>query len=216
MMGGFIEPILQDPAIALNQRLLDGDVTASAEIAEIYFPDVRKYLLTLYSSHYPEDLIEAAVTDAFVSYLQNPTQYNNQETSLGRFLVMSSHRDLIDLARNENRHGVHGLPKGSQFVELEASIDEHEIENQASLSVEEQVSFLSAPVWSKLDMLLPDTQDRNMVFLMMEGVRETSDYAAIINITEMSLEDQEDEVKRQKDRIKKVLQRHLSRTDLEI
>jgi hypothetical protein len=50
---------------------------------------------------------------------------------------------------------------------------------------------------------------------MLEGVRETDEYAHALGIHELSQRDQKIEVKRHKDRIKKFLKRHIDPSELD-
>jgi hypothetical protein len=228
-MGGFIEPLVPEQATVLHKRLLAGDVTASAEIADAYFEKVNKYSLDQWSHRYPNDLIEDAAVNTFVNYLENPNQYDAQRTTLGRFFIMSIHGDLLNLMAKDSRHGVIGLPRRKkngenlsipsvshqdQFVELDDPIMEHKIGGSSDLSVEEHAFVRSAPIWSKLDALFLDTKDRDMLYLILEDVRDTSEFAEVLEITDLPIEIQESEVKRHKDRIKKTIQRHIYKKEL--
>jgi hypothetical protein len=60
--------------------------------------------------------------------------------------------------------------------------------------------------------LLEEPRDRAILRLMMDGVRETEEYAEVLQVHDLAQEEQREIVKRNKDRIKKTLQRHLRST----
>ena len=49
---------------------------------------------------------------------------------------------------------------------------------------------------------------------MMDGVRETDAYAEILGIGDLTIEEQKHIVKRNKDRIKKIISRHINPAEL--
>lgn len=197
----------------LHQRLLEGDVTAPAEIAEIFLPlvanELQKSNPTLHDPH----LVDMAADDALLNYLQRPSQYNPAELPLDRYLMMSARGDLLNLLRQQPQPG---FSKRTQFVELDAPEREYTIEvEDTSLSVEEQAVMLTSPVWPLLERLLPNAVDREIALLMLENVRDTDSYAHTLGISHLSQDKREAEVKRHKDRIKKTLQRHIDRSELD-
>ena len=75
--------------------------------------------------------------------------------------------------------------------------------------------MLTSPVWPLLERLLPNAVDREIALLMLENVRDTDSYAHTLGISHLSQDKREAEVKRHKDRIKKTLQRHIDRSELD-
>jgi hypothetical protein len=63
--------------------------------------------------------------------------------------------------------------------------------------------------------LLPEPKDIEVVLLMMSDVRQTEEYVAVLEIEHLAPQEQAAVVKRTKDRLKKWLQRHLSRSELQ-
>ncbi len=58
-----------------------------------------------------------------------------------------------------------------------------------------------------VSVVVTTTTDRKLVELMMDGVRETSAFAAVLGIVHLSDKDQRKAVKQHKDRLKKAIQR---------
>ena len=197
---------LTDP---LHRRLQGGDITASAEIAELLLPLVVRSLQRRYPSLHDPHLAETAADDAVLSYLRRPEQFDPSQLPLDRYLVMSARGDLLNLLRKDRSKGP------VEIVELDHPDREYEADiRDESLGAEEQVLMQESPVWPMLAQLLPNPADREMALLILENVRDTTEYARILGIGGRVTEEQEAEVKRHKDRIKKVLRRHIRPSDL--
>lgn len=197
-------------ATILHQRLLAGDLTASAEIAELYLPSLVEYMKARFKRVKDPHLVEMAAIDAMWNYLRRPQQYDPAKMRLESYLRMAARYDLLNLLAKHNKEAL----KGRQVVELDAPGAEHEIKYEAKPRVKEQVEILASPIWQRLRELLPNPADLEIVLLMMEDVHETKEYAAVLGITHLSSKEQAQEVKRHKDRIKKRLQRHMQRSEL--
>jgi RNA polymerase sigma-70 factor (ECF subfamily) len=190
-----------------HRRMLNGDVTAPAEIADAFLPPLVTYMKTRYSWVDDPHLPQAAAVDAVLSYLQRPQQYNPEKRSLASYLRMSANGDLKNELTSRTRE--RQTQGGGRVVELDAPGAEYRVEDNTGLSVEEQVEILVSPVWPRVNELVTDPVDRQIVRLMMENVRETTAFAQVLGITHLSNDEQAQEVKRHKDRLKKHLQRHL-------
>jgi len=196
-----------EPGLHLHQRLLAGDVTASAEIAEAYLPPLVAHLQTHNPGVDDPHLPATAAIDALQNYLQRPEQYNPEKGSLEAYLRMAASGDLKNAlskqARERQNEG------GERIVELDAPGAEYQVEANAGPSVEEQVEIRASPVWRRIREWVPDPVDQQIVQLMVEKVRKTSAFARVLGITHLSPEEQAEIVKRHKDRLKKRLQRHM-------
>jgi hypothetical protein len=62
-------------------------------------------------------------------------------------------------------------------------------------------------LWQRVRLLVPDGRERRTFVLMLCGVRETGLYADVLQIDHLPLSEQQREVKRTKDRIRKRLRR---------
>jgi hypothetical protein len=197
---------LTDP---LHRRLLNGDLTASAEIAELLLPLVVRSLRGRHPNLHDPHLAETAADDAVLNYLRRPDQFDPSLLPLDRYLIMSARGDLLNLLRKDRS------ADPTEIVELDHPDREYGSDvRDESLGVEEQVPIQASPVWPLLAELLPNPVDREMALLILENVRETAEYARILGVDARVREEQEAEVKRHKDRIKKVLRRHIRPSDL--
>ena len=196
---------------ALHQHLLDGDVTATAEIAELFMPIIIGKLRRGYPSLDDPHLIDTAVEDALMNYFARPEQYDPARLSLAGYLRMSANGDLLNLLKREKAQNYQSL---SECVELEDGNVEYGVRVQDDLDLEALMLAHHSPIWQRLSALLPDPDDQRMILLMMEGVRETSVYASVLGISDRSSQEQAQVVKRHKDRIKKTLQRNIKRWEV--
>ena len=203
-----------DPdGLNLHDRLLAGELTAPAEIADKYLAGIVRYLQQKHPNLSDPHLAETAAIDAMLSYLRRPQQYDPTKASLDRYLRLSARGDLRNLIDQQRRR--ENAPKTMQVVELDAPSSEYSVEDERTLSVEEQALILASPLWRQLFELVPDSTDMEIVLLMMENVRSTDAYAEVLGITFLSPIDQAAAVKRHKDRLKKWLQRNLLRSELQ-
>lgn len=202
---------LEDPSFSLHHRLTAGDLTASAEIAELYLPIVTDRLVRIFPHVDDAHLLDTAVEDAILNYIEKPSQYNTEKLKLESYLVMSAKWDLINLLASQKTDSLVNL---AEIVELLDDDLEQGIELIDSQDVEEIVSNRLSLTWKKLQSFLPDLVDQEMTLAMMEGIRETEVYAEILGVGELSVEEQRQIVKRNKDRIKKVLTRHINPAEL--
>lgn len=196
----------------LHLLLLDGDLTATAQIAETFMPLIVNQLRRRFSNLPDPDLIDTAVEDAFINYFNHPAQYDPTKLHLVGYLRMAANGDLLNLLK-QNKKNANDLRVG-KIVELDASTAEHEVEIPDDFDLEGWVFNRQSPVWEWLPQLFPDPTDQEIILLMLEGVRETEVYANALGISSHLISEQAALVKRHKDRLKKKLQRNLNRSEL--
>jgi hypothetical protein len=203
-----------DPdGLSLHDRLLAGELIASAQIAEKYLAGIVQYLQRKHPNLPDPHLAETAAIDAMLNYLGRPQQYNPAKASLEQYLRLSARGDLRNLIEQQRRR--QKALGAMQVVELDAPSSEYTVEDERTLSVEDQALILASPFWRRLFEVVPDGKDMELVLLMMEDVRATEEYAAVLGISHLSPIEQAASVKRNKDRLKKWLQRHIMRSELQ-
>lgn len=190
------------PDHELHRLLLNGDPTASARIVERYLDRLIERL----SARFPNvpDLVEDAVSQALTAYVMNPQIYNPNLSPLFSFLFMAAKRDLLNLLAAEKRRLKH------EVVELEADValDEPGTEYLADERANpERLDLDQDELEARIQRVLPDPRDRELLKLMMDGERRTEAFAQILGITSLPLAEQRAVVKRHKDRIKQRLRR---------
>ena len=198
----------------LHQRMLSGDVTAFAEIAEACLPTLTGRLTKKIPNLDDPNLVDSAVVDALMSYQKNPSQFDPNKLRLDQYLYMSARGDLLNLLEKHKKDKV--LLSLTEIVELYDENSEYGVEVPSDANVEEQVLEKLSPTWHNLRKLLPDPLDQAMLLLMMDGIRETNLFAEALNITDLPAKDQASIVKRHKDRIKKMILRHIDPSELGI
>ena len=202
---------MDDPGLSLHQRLIAGDVTASAELAEFFLPIITDRLVRIFPQLDDVHMVDTAVEDALLNYIERPTQYKPEKLRLESYLVMSAKWDLVNLLDLQKKDYFISL---AEIVELMDVGMEQGIELIDPQDVEEIVSNKLSLTWKNLQSLLPDPVDQRLLQLMMDGVRETDAYAEILGIGDLTIEEQKHIVKRNKDRIKKIITRHINPAEL--
>lgn len=195
----------------LHKKILSGDVTANSEMAEIVLPILTKRLTRIFPSIYDDHLIDIAVTDALLNYFDNPAQFQEKKKSLLNYLLMSARGDLLNIIRPRKLDV--NSSQLNEDVEFGDSYSEENIEGHVVLAeedVEAEALIRMSTVYPRLNELFPELKDREFVTMMMNGIRETEEYAKVLGIDQLSSSQQRDTVKRYKDRIKKTITRHVN------
>ena len=190
----------------LHQQLLAGDPTATARIAEAFW----RYLNNVFAASFPSlgdpHLVQTAMVDALENYFRRPGQFDPGRLSLHLSLHVGERRSL-ECAEERTRAEPQKVNL-VEDVEVEDGEAEKGVEVPALYDLEEEVLARSSPVSSRLDTLFPDAVDRKLVELMLDAERDTREFAAVLGIQGLPTEEQAKIVKRHKDRLKKMMQRH--------
>lgn len=200
---------LKELGETLHSRLLGGDKLVSAEICETFFPILCKDVERKF--HYISDphILTVAAEDAFLSYLTQPEKFDSSKSSLIAYLYLAAYWNVIDRLR----------ASGENFVELDPSKPEHIVDKEAdspetTLIAEEAAQFApTSAAMQRMFSILTDPVDRSVVRLMMDGVRDTQDYAIVMGIQGLPFDEQQISVKKCKGRIKTALRRNLQQWD---
>jgi hypothetical protein len=190
-----------------HNRLISGDVVVSAEIAEYFMPLLIERLNKKFHNIDDPHLIETAVVDALSDYLTIPKQYDPIRSNLFSYLVLKAKSDLLNYL--EKKKIDRSLMSLAEIVELEDDSSVYGIELADDIDIETIVTNKLSPVWDLLANVIPDKTDQEIIKLMMNGVRETDIFAEVIGIQNLPDEDKSRIVKQYKDRLKKVIQRHI-------
>ena len=185
----------------VHERLCKGDPTAPAELAEEMMEVLVERLSYKYSNLPDTDLLAEAVSDALMDYIKRPEQFDPTQRGLFGFLVMAAEGDLKN-----------ALAKIDRRKEKEIQLESFEVDelggNTRNRTDELEEKIDSERMQDALDTLFDDPKDRAVVKLIMEGERATEVFAQVLELEALSEDQQRTEVKRNKDRIKKRLQRH--------
>lgn len=196
----------------LHNRLISGDVIVSAEIAEYFMPFLIEKLNRVFQNIDDPHLIETAVIDTLMDYLSKPNQYDSRRGNLFSFLILKAKSDLLNfLSPKKIDQAQVDL---AEIVELDNDSSVYGVELVDEMDVEELITNNLSPIWNLLSAIIPDRTDQEIVKLMMDGIRETDVYAEVMGIQNLPGDERIRIVKQIKDRLKKVIQRHIRTEEL--
>jgi RNA polymerase sigma-70 factor (ECF subfamily) len=186
--------------IELHNLLLSKDETAFAKLCDKYLEPTIKALRQYYFRiHRIDDsLIPEIVIDSFYAYAENPKKYDPEKRSLAQFLKMDAAGDLINAWARRTR-------SMSKLTPIKDDLEADPLTPDGRLINAETAAILQA----ELQRLFEDERDMEIADLILSKKRDTTAYAKILKIAHLPFEEQQQEVKRHKDRIKKVLDRNL-------
>jgi len=197
-----------DPlGVQLHHKLLTGDPTATALLAENYLAEICGRLGRTYPNLADPAWIEDATHTAFLNYFRKPNTYDPAKSPLSTFLYMAARSDLLNLMDRKKRLDNH-QPISLDSVELvgrdaEYIVDEYADPGQYDWDAPARLRALR----HHLVAILPDPVDRQLAELIIDDVRETATYAALLGIEDLEVAQQQTQVKKHKDRIKARLKR---------
>ncbi|MDQ3775290.1 MAG: hypothetical protein M3461_13535 [Pseudomonadota bacterium] len=185
----------------IHERLLAVDPVAPTELAEAVWKSLVKQLEKRHPRLRASDFLWDAASDALISYIKQPTQFDPAKRGLFGFLVMAAEGDL----RN-------ALAKAARRKQREISIEDVELCHRWSeerLEAPGSDTPLEAErMRRRIGELFKDPRDREAVELLIEGERSTEAFAKAWGLERLPAKEQASQVKRHKDRIKKMLARH--------
>ena len=196
----------------LHLRLLAGAPTATSEIAELFLQPLVDQFKRIFQQVGDPHLVESTVIDAFVDYFERPQQFDPQRGNLYAFLYLKAKSDILNALKPSKLD--QSLLSLAELVELDDNQMVYGIELAEDMDIEQQVTNQLSPVWSRLAEIIPGKTDLELVRLMMSGARETQLFAQILGINDLPADEQARQVKQHKDRLKKVIQRHIRRDEL--
>jgi hypothetical protein len=186
---------------ALHERLRRGDRLASEELSRALLPVLQEEMARRFPRA-DEQVVSDGVIDAVLDYCASPDQFDpGKDVPLDRFLSTAAWRNvgnlLVGEGRRKRREKKAGAKKREEDVALDpaARIIQREEEERAD---QQQATLLAA---------LRDSTDKEIMAMRLRGVRDTAEYARVLNISHLPTQDQREEVKRQKDRITRYLRR---------
>lgn len=208
---------------AMHALCMERDVLAFNELfILVYSPllkAVERYAHGLVKSgkrrYASDEAADEAVIRAVYDYKNNPEKYNpDKGKSLYRFLLMAAEKDYLNEFDKELRQTGRWDPLDSVDIYDDApEQDQYERQIPADVNIEALVEEGESRVWIEIRYHLPDARDQLCAYYMLEGVRETAVFVDIYDLHHLPLNEQDHVVKRNKDRIKKKLDRNLDPED---
>lgn len=184
--------------LELHEGLCAGDPTAPARLFGVVHRAITRTLRRLHP-HASEDQVNDATVDAVLSYIRGPEQYRPDKQSLFSYLVMSARGDLRNLLAKEQRRRVKEILRDD--VELPHDDGNNRLETNFTESEDIKRSL------AKLESALDDPKDLAIIRLMAAGERSTARFAEELGAAHLPANEQRKLVKREKDRIKKWIER---------
>jgi hypothetical protein len=198
--------ISQEDELALHKRLVDGDVTAPAEIATVFIDGLIKLLIDRNSWRVPEELCVEAAEDAWIALVKNPGSFKAEKGKrLGDYLCMSAQGDLRNRLRDEGRK------RGKNLEAVQLSVNERKCldttdDPSLRLRIQEEVEQVREWVIPIASDGLSDGESR-VLDLIIQGERKTTVYAKALGIDHLPKKEKTAEVNRVKNKIKKRIKR---------
>jgi hypothetical protein len=196
-----------DELLVLHQALLDGDVTAPALLAEQLLPLLGGKLRPAWSGLTDPQILESAIGFSVAKYLRNPETYDPSGRSLVNYLAMDIDGDVKNELKKRQPVAMSGEVIEQELVEVGIRERNLTAEDEAldGLDPFDLPQETVAAARRQLAQLSP--RDRELAQLVVDELRSYAVWADKLGITHLPLDDQVREVKRNKDRIKKKLER---------
>lgn len=205
-----------DIELEFDSEIKNGNDLALSKLFDLYGLAIVGSLKRRYSKATRADdaLAMEATNDAFWGYYRNPATFNPLENTLKRFLEIAAERDLQNiLQKNEKYSRKQNLPDN---VELEEKFWNSIRKDKNSADSEIIHSELTEIVNKELANNFDNEVDILLAKMVLSKEREYNSFAEILNIDHLPTNVQTREVKKHKDRIKKVLQRNQVESKLKI
>ena len=192
----------------LHQRLVEADPLAPSELVETLMVELVRRLSGRVRKTVDDILVQDAVTDALLAYVQEPTKYDPTKSGLLSYLSMSAYGDYLNMVAREQRRAKRQVPIENVEQRLEAGnywvedVEETVLRNLGTLNDEER-----SQIRIKIIEQFPHPRDRQLLSLLLDGERKTAAYSTVLGIQESDPAEQRRIVKRNKDRLTKRLER---------
>lgn len=205
-----------DSLTALHFEMLAGNPVSTEKIVTAALDSVIRILRRRhFHSRIPCDAIADAATDAMLTYFGQPGRYDPSRGGLIPYLVAIADFRVKDWLRCQNRRDGREISVGGPV----------ELALYETIYPQEQKEFEEGPGMSNPDRLspemdelveeiLPDARDRSVLSLIVAGRTEVDAYASALGISELPPAERRAEVKRNRDRVLKRLQRRRHSFDL--
>jgi DNA-directed RNA polymerase specialized sigma24 family protein len=202
--------LTREQELDLHHRLIEGDPVAPSDLAIRYLSPLIDALTRANRCSIPDEFIEEAVHLAIMSLCKKPTRFepsrNRADSPLFAFLQMSAQRDLQNRLKREERHwkarvsleSVEQSPDGGKYLGRDD-------DPSLPLALREETEA-TAEILASVRAGLSDGELR-CLDLLMQGERKTSLFAQALGIEHLPTEDQEADVKKVKDKLKKRIER---------
>lgn len=196
----------------IHDRLLAKDPVAPSDLAVTYLATVVRRLGARFRGVRDQTMVYDAAVDAILDYAEHPSRYDPAKLSLLGYLTMSAAGDLRKALAREQRRAMREVSLESVEERLGSWERIQRVEAQPDVEAMQAIEALAEEeLWRRIAQVISDPVDQELVWLMVHGERRTPVFAAVLGIEEVDVAEQRRIVKRQKDRLKKRLQRSWER-----
>jgi hypothetical protein len=196
----------QEEALALHSRLQAGDPLASSDLSVAYLDRLVAFLRAAHPA-VEEQLWVTAAEDALLDLMRRPESYDPRRGPLASYLRMAASADLRNALAKQGRRRAREAPL--EVVELSGLAGKYLREDETDplriVEREEAAMEAHSAMPAMVGGMSPD--ERAVFELMIEGERRTEVFAASLGLSGLPFPDQQREIKRVKDRIKRRVQR---------
>jgi RNA polymerase sigma-70 factor (ECF subfamily) len=189
-----------DPIADAYAALLNGDPRAPERLVALCLVPLKRRLRRCYLM-LPTEVLQDAAVDALLALLSQPHHFNPSRSSLMTYLTMQSDYRVLSWLRNQRRRRelyVGGVEEVEYWSERLRATDASE---------DPVTALLRLDLERMVHNLLPDERDRRLLELACSGRTSILEYAEVLGITQLPPEEQRREVKRNRDRVVKRIQR---------
>jgi hypothetical protein len=206
--------IASDKELELHLLIKGNNDLALSKLYDLYGESIVVCLKKWFKNIATKDeaLILEAVNEAFWGYYKNPNTFDPNLNSLQRFLEIAADRDLRNILQREKKYlNRQQLPENVELQEKfwnsvkkdDHSTDEYIIQQQSLALVDKELASY-----------FTTEQDRTLAKLILLEEKDTNVFSDVLKIQSLPIGEQRKEIKRNKDRIKKVLERNHVRSKL--
>jgi RNA polymerase sigma-70 factor (ECF subfamily) len=199
---------LQEQALDVHQRLLNGDPTAPLDAVELLLDPVVARLRAKWPGPEFLEACHDVAVEVLVGYLQAPARYEPARSALLTWLTMQAHADLINAYRS---------PQQTFEREwlVESALAGDDVETEAAPALGDRLpysdlvpSLEASAVLATVRDAFPDKRDRQLIWLIcVENVHTTDEAAAVLGLIDLDPAERAAAVKRHKDRVMRRLRR---------
>src|SRR5262249_32041298 len=194
----------REEGLALHLHLGDLNPVAAADVCRAYLNPLLGWLAVKFATVDPH-LRQTAAHDALLTYVQSPQAYDPTRSDLASYLRMAARWDLVNLLARERKHHEGRVA----WAVVEDAAEDGNLSGGADPSLPLERAEETQAWQAFLNAVAANftADERKVLELMVAGERQTALYAQALGLDGQPAADQEREVKKVKDRIKKRLER---------
>jgi RNA polymerase sigma-70 factor (ECF subfamily) len=201
-------------------RILAGDPTVAADLYEIFFEPLQGELASKFDDQVRDpSMIDSIVIDTLLNASKLGARYDPARGSLWTYLYIDVEGDLRNelarLRKSKQQEVSLAAPLNDSGLSVEDLIEDRNVDIETQTLERLEPAILdSLPPVVKLETVLgcaativTNAKDEQLLHLILAGERRTETYAAILGIEELPADQQQRDVNRHKDRLKRRLTR---------